>query len=76
MNVKLAAIKQNPNKPTTEIYDLAKQTYKQTGNPVVIDRNDILSDVRRNGRNYKNVALPVHLARDRPFSEWNEQQFK
>ena len=42
----------------------------------MIDRKNVLTDIRENASNYKNVALPLTLAQDKPFSEWNEEKFK
>ena len=60
----------------TEIYQRAKARYKKEGKPVIMDRKNVLDDIKQNADNYKNVALPMTLAHDKPFSEWDEQQFK
>eukprot|EP01083_Nonionella_stella_P171629 586610_1 len=69
-------IKSNPDTSRDNVFELAKQVYRQQGSPVIIDQDDTLDAIKQNAENYKNVALPVTLGIDKDFDTWNEQQFK
>lgn len=72
----MQSIQSNPQQSRVQIFKLAKQSYQQTGTPVVIDPGNTLAEIKQNGHKYRNVSLPMTLAMDRDFKLWNEQEFK
>eukprot|EP01083_Nonionella_stella_P067529 178681_1 len=59
-----------------QIYNIAKQIYKQQHSPVFI-RKDIVPNIKKNKNQYQTAnALPLTLTMDKDFNTFNKDRFK